>query len=98
VIIGFGLEDRPDKRIYEYDDIRGEPHAVAAANINPYLVDAPTWCCPGAPGRSARCPKSALVTSPSTTAITCSPPKNAMPSSRRSRAVPEMVPALAGRG
>ncbi|MBK8359049.1 MAG: class I SAM-dependent DNA methyltransferase [Comamonadaceae bacterium] len=41
VIIGFGLEDRPDKLIYEYDDIRGEPHAVAAANINPYLVDAP---------------------------------------------------------
>jgi hypothetical protein len=40
VIIGFGLEDRPGKRIYEYDDIRGEPHAVAAANINPYLVDA----------------------------------------------------------
>ncbi len=27
--------------IYEYDDIKGEPHAVAAANINPYLVDAP---------------------------------------------------------
>jgi hypothetical protein len=41
VIIGFGLEDRPGKLIYEYDDIRGEPHAVAAANINPYLVDAP---------------------------------------------------------
>ncbi len=28
VIIGFGLEDRPGKVIYEYDDIRGEPHAV----------------------------------------------------------------------
>jgi len=40
VIIGFGLEDRPGKIIYEYDDIRGEPHAVPAANINPYLVDA----------------------------------------------------------
>src|SRR5690606_33614122 len=26
---------------YEYADIRGEPHALAAANINPYLVDAP---------------------------------------------------------
>ncbi|MCB2038822.1 MAG: class I SAM-dependent DNA methyltransferase, partial [Ottowia sp.] len=25
----------------EYEDIRGEPHAVPAANINPYLVDAP---------------------------------------------------------
>lgn len=41
VIIGFGLEDRPSKVIYEYDDIKGEPHAVPAANINPYLVDAP---------------------------------------------------------
>src|SRR5574337_722069 len=29
------------KTIYEYEDIRGEPHAVAAGNINPYLVDAP---------------------------------------------------------
>ena len=41
VIIGFGLEDRPGKLIYEYESLRGEPHAVPAANINPYLVDAP---------------------------------------------------------
>ena len=41
VIVGFGLEDRPGKVIYEYEDIKGEPHAVAASNINPYLVDAP---------------------------------------------------------
>ena len=41
VIIGFGLEDRSGKVIYEYDDIKGEPHAVPAVNINPYLVDAP---------------------------------------------------------
>ncbi|MDO9145492.1 DNA methyltransferase [Rhodoferax sp.] len=41
VIIGFGLQDLPGKVIFEYDDIRGEPHAVSAANINPYLVDAP---------------------------------------------------------
>ena len=41
VIIGFGLEDRPGKVIYEYDNIKGEPHAVPAANINPYLVDGP---------------------------------------------------------
>ena len=41
VIIGFGLQDLPNKVIFEYDDIRGEPHAVAANNINPYLVDAP---------------------------------------------------------
>lgn len=41
VIIGFGAFDVAKKTIYEYEDIRGEPHAVAARNINPYLVDAP---------------------------------------------------------
>ena len=41
VIIGFGASDAEKKTIYEYEDIRGEPHAVAARNINPYLVDAP---------------------------------------------------------
>ncbi len=41
VIVGFGLGEVAGKTIYEYDDIRGEPHAVAASNINPYLVDAP---------------------------------------------------------
>jgi len=41
VIIGFGLQDRTDKLLFEYDDIAGEPHAVKAGNINPYLVDAP---------------------------------------------------------
>ena len=41
VIIGFGAFDVDKKIIYEYDDIRGEPHAVAVKNINPYLVDAP---------------------------------------------------------
>ena len=42
VIVGFGRGDAGvAKTIYEYDDIRGEPHALAAANINPYLVDAP---------------------------------------------------------
>ncbi|MCM2342101.1 MAG: hypothetical protein NDI87_13180 [Rhodoferax sp.] len=41
VIIGFGLQDLPGKVIFEYDNIRGEPHAVAVNHINPYLVDAP---------------------------------------------------------
>ncbi|HQQ33909.1 MAG TPA: class I SAM-dependent DNA methyltransferase [Methylophilus sp.] len=41
VIVGFGLQDVADKTIYEYADIKGEPHAVKANNINPYLVDAP---------------------------------------------------------
>jgi hypothetical protein len=41
VIIGFGAFDAGAKTIYEYDDIRGESHAIPATNINPYLVDAP---------------------------------------------------------
>jgi len=41
VIIGFGLQDVADKTIYEYVDGKGEPHAIKANNINPYLVDAP---------------------------------------------------------
>ena len=41
VIIGFGQTDAAEKTIFEYEDIRGEPHAVRVANINPYLVDAP---------------------------------------------------------
>jgi len=40
VIIGFGLQDVPNKIIYEYADIKGEPQAVKASNINPYLIDA----------------------------------------------------------
>ncbi len=40
VIVGFGLNNPTDKTLYLYDDIKGEPHAVAAGNINPYLVDA----------------------------------------------------------
>jgi hypothetical protein len=41
VIVGFGYVEPQKRTIYEYDDLRGEPHAIAAKNINPYLVDAP---------------------------------------------------------
>lgn len=42
VIVGFGLGDVNQKTLFDYgDDIKGEPLAVAANNINPYLVDAP---------------------------------------------------------
>lgn len=41
VIIGFGLQEAAHKIIFEYVNIQGEPHAVSAKNINPYLVDAP---------------------------------------------------------
>jgi len=46
VIIGFALHDTDRKTIYDYTDIDGEPHARAANNINPYLVDAPTILLP----------------------------------------------------
>jgi hypothetical protein len=39
VIIGFSNYDITDKRIFEYDNIKGEPHEVKASNINPYLVE-----------------------------------------------------------
>lgn len=40
VIIGFGLFDKSEKRLFEYDDIKSEPNEVKVRNINPYLVDA----------------------------------------------------------
>lgn len=39
VIIGFSNHDATNKSIYEYDDIRSEPHEIKAKNINPYLVE-----------------------------------------------------------
>lgn len=46
VIVGFGLQDVTEKTIFEYEDIKGEAHAVRASNINPYLVDAPDLVLP----------------------------------------------------
>jgi hypothetical protein len=39
VIIGFANFDINEKRIFEYESIKGEPHEVKVKNINPYLVD-----------------------------------------------------------
>jgi type I restriction-modification system DNA methylase subunit len=39
VIIGFSNFDIPEKLIYEYDDIKGEPNELKIKNINPYLVE-----------------------------------------------------------
>lgn len=39
IIIGFGNKDIKDKYIFEYDDIRGEPHQKKVKNINPYLIE-----------------------------------------------------------
>lgn len=41
MIVGFGGFDVTDKRIFEYDDIKGDAHELKAKNINPYLIDAP---------------------------------------------------------
>ncbi|MCZ2357494.1 MAG: class I SAM-dependent DNA methyltransferase [Bacteroidia bacterium] len=40
VIVGFANFDTNEKRIFEYEDIKGEAHEIKAKNINPYLVDA----------------------------------------------------------
>ena len=40
VIIGFANFDTTEKRIFDYENIKGEAHEVKAKNINPYLVDA----------------------------------------------------------
>jgi hypothetical protein len=40
VIVGFAAFDTKNKLLYEYEDIRGEPHEIKAGDINPYLVDA----------------------------------------------------------
>jgi len=39
VIIGFANFDTSQKNIFEYDDIKSEPHVVSVRNINPYLVE-----------------------------------------------------------
>lgn len=41
VIVGFGEHDVYPKRLFDYADLKGEPHELSAANINAYLVDAP---------------------------------------------------------
>lgn len=40
VIIGFANFDTQNKRIFDYENIKGEAHEIKAKNINPYLIDA----------------------------------------------------------
>ena len=40
VIVGFAGSDITPKRLFDYEDIRGEAQDLAVGNINPYLVDA----------------------------------------------------------
>ncbi|MBO1054064.1 MAG: class I SAM-dependent DNA methyltransferase [Dolichospermum sp. DET73] len=39
VIIGFGLEDIENKRVFDYVNIKGEPTERKVKNINPYLTE-----------------------------------------------------------
>jgi hypothetical protein len=39
VIIGFANFDVNEKRIFAYEDIKGEPHELKVRNVNPYLVE-----------------------------------------------------------
>ena len=41
VIVGFAAFEPQKRQLFEYADIKGAPHEIAAENINPYLVDAP---------------------------------------------------------
>ena len=40
VIIGFGLSEKREKLLFEYENKKSEPHAVKVSKINPYLVSA----------------------------------------------------------
>ena len=40
VIVGFANFDTNSKRLFDYEDIKGEAHELKVKNINPYLVDA----------------------------------------------------------
>lgn len=39
VIIGFANFDTNEKYLFEYENIKGEPHELKVKNINPYLVE-----------------------------------------------------------
>ncbi len=39
VIIGLTAHEVLEKTIFEYEDVKGEPHEIKAKNINPYLLD-----------------------------------------------------------
>jgi hypothetical protein len=46
VIVGFGLNDAPAKRLFVYDSPTDVPQEIAAARLNPYLIDAPILLLP----------------------------------------------------
>ncbi len=46
VIVGLAFDDRGPKRIYDYDDVKGDPHVADVSRINGYLIDAPNHALP----------------------------------------------------
>lgn len=42
VIVGFSLSSKHEKKIFDYEDIKGEPIEELATNINQYLINAPS--------------------------------------------------------
>ncbi|MDD3468079.1 MAG: N-6 DNA methylase [Campylobacterales bacterium] len=38
VIIGFAAHDTTNKKLFEYETVKSEPHEIVVNNINPYLV------------------------------------------------------------
>lgn len=46
VIIGMTFRDGSQRVIYEYDHVRGDPHASPVSRINGYLIDGPQYAVP----------------------------------------------------
>ena len=59
VIIGFGLSIPAQRVIFEYENVNSAPHATAANNINPYLIDATDVFLPSR--RTSICPVPPIV-------------------------------------
>ncbi|MES2237625.1 MAG: DNA methyltransferase [Pseudomonadota bacterium] len=57
VIVGFALRETDRKIIFEYENIKGEAHAIEATNISPYLVDAPNVLLPSRTATPAGLPQ-----------------------------------------
>ena len=59
VIVGFGRENPPRKRLFDYAEADGPAHEHVASNINPYLADAPDAVLPNR--REPLCPVPPMV-------------------------------------
>ena len=46
VIIGLTWDQNRSRTIFEYDDVRGDPHASKVTQINGYLIDGPQYAVP----------------------------------------------------